>query len=71
MDFLPFDGFAAAFGLIARTDPPRQSPYCGSPDIDKFTGSRGIVPRLSVAIIADRLLTAGADRLRHRLGLSP
>ncbi len=35
---------------------------------------RGIVAGLSVAfiaIIADRLLTAGADRLRHRLGLSP
>jgi glycine betaine/proline transport system permease protein len=34
---------------------------------------RGIVAGLSVAfiaIIADRLLTAGADRLRHRLGLS-
>jgi glycine betaine/proline transport system permease protein len=34
---------------------------------------RGIVAGLSVAfiaIIADRLLTAGAERLRHRLGLS-
>jgi glycine betaine/proline transport system permease protein len=34
---------------------------------------RGVVAGLSVAfiaIIADRLLTAGADRLRHRLGLS-